>query len=774
MVRRLKEDIRQLVGGFPERKIDQIDLGPDVVRKDAPELVLSGLLEDYRKVRAARMVGATKRKQAEAGLLVIHLQQRLLSSIEAFARTLAVHQRTMERLWKQERESRADLALKERQDLDLLSDAVDRDDERSQLPEEELQALEDLQVETATELGFGSDAQADREREQALLMRMHEIAEAGRGLPDARVRCLIEWIRKNMCEGARVPGDGKPVENAQWQDLRILIFTEYDDTKRYLVNMLRCAIEGTHLSEHRILVFHGPTPPDKREAIKRAFNLPPNEHPVRILVATDAAREGLNLQAHCHHVFHIDVPWNPSRLEQRNGRVDRKMQPAAKVFCHYFVYLDRPEDRVLRALVRKTDTIRRELGSLADVLEARLAATLRHGIHHDEVEKLEKEITDEDIDSENRAATEEELEATRERHEELEKQIDGLRNRINDAKKWIGLETDELRDALSCSLEILGSEPLKPITTANGGPPRYVFPNLDARRGADPTWAATLETLRVPPEDGKRDFVWRKESPIRPVVFSAPDEINDDIVQLHLSHRVVQRLLGRFLAQGFVHHDLSRACLAQSEDAIPRVILLGRISLYGPGAIRLHDEMLTVTAKWSQPSSRAGALAPYAREAETRTLELLERAMRSKSSGKIPERVVEKLMAALEQDIAELLPRLQERGETARVEAEDRLKHRGRAEADSIKKILEDQKRRVATELGKSPDLQTYLHLDLGQSPNESERRQYEANRRYWQRWLNNVDNDINTEPDRILEFYKVATFRIEPVGLAYLWPVTG
>jgi hypothetical protein len=70
-----------------------------------------------------------------------------------------------------------------------------------------------------------------------------------------------------------------------------------------------------------------------------------------------------------------------------------------------------------------------------------------------------------------------------------------------------------------------------------------------------------VETLRVPPENGKRDFKRRKESPTRPVVFSAPNEIDDDVVQLHLSHRVAQRLLGWFLAQGFVHHDLSRACL---------------------------------------------------------------------------------------------------------------------------------------------------------------------------------------------------------------------
>src|SRR4029453_4346597 len=122
-------------------------------------------------------------------------------------------------------------------------------------------------------------------------------------------------------------------------------------TRRYLVEMLRMAVDGSHLADQRIEVFHGPTPQDKREAIKRAFNAHPEDHPVRILVATDAAREGLNLQAHCWNLFHFDVPWNPSRLEQRNGRIDRKLQPKPEVYCHYFVYTQRPEDRIIRTLV---------------------------------------------------------------------------------------------------------------------------------------------------------------------------------------------------------------------------------------------------------------------------------------------------------------------------------------------------------------------------------------------------------------------------------------
>ena len=87
----------------------------------------------------------------------------------------------------------------------------------------------------------------------------------------------------------------------------------------------------------------------------------------------------------------------------------------------------------------------------------------------------------------------------------------------------------------------------------------------------------------------------------------------------------VRRLLSRFVSQGFVHHDLSRACLSQTNDAIPRVILLGRLALNGPGAARLHEEIIPVTARWRE-SNRTEPLMPYAHTAETETLRLLDNA----------------------------------------------------------------------------------------------------------------------------------------------------
>ena len=82
----------------------------------------------------------------------------------------------------------------------------------------------------------------------------------------------------------------------QWKPTRVIIFTEYADTKRYLVELLSTAIAETDDAERRILQFHGGMGDDTRDEVQRAFNSLPDEHPVRILVATDAAREGVKDQ----------------------------------------------------------------------------------------------------------------------------------------------------------------------------------------------------------------------------------------------------------------------------------------------------------------------------------------------------------------------------------------------------------------------------------------------------------------------------------------------
>ena len=110
---------------------------------------------------------------------------------------------------------------------------------------------------------------------------------------------------------------------------------------------------------------------------------------MRILLATDAAREGINLQTQCADLVHFDLPWNPARLEQRNGRIDRKLQPAAGRDLPLLPLPQRAEDIVLDALVRKTETIRNQLGSLGQVIARRIERRLgAGGIRRGDAERL--------------------------------------------------------------------------------------------------------------------------------------------------------------------------------------------------------------------------------------------------------------------------------------------------------------------------------------------------------------------------------------------------
>ena len=763
MVRRLKDDIRAVRGGFPKREVVQVDL--DGLPADAPELLLAELLDQYATLRETRLAGGTRRSLAAARLLITGLQQRLLSSVEAFSRTLHVHKKTVQRHYEA---ARAGEQLFSMASNSGFTQPVGQDDDRAEMSEEELAADEDAQIAALSGASAGEVRQSEEAqyaREQQLLARMTEVAEAGRYEADARIRHLIAWIRQNQC-----PALGK--EGAPWTNIRVLIFTEYEDTRRYLCNQIRHAIESSDRAEQRIEVFQGSTSSDKREEIKRAFNADPTQHPVRILIATDAAREGLNLQAHCWNLFHFDVPWNPSRMEQRNGRIDRKLQPSETVNCHYFVHLQRPEDRVLQVLVRKTKTIREELGSLAQVVDAQLESTLKHGIRRNQIGLLEKSINTAHIDSERRKVMDEELESARLRQDDLKAQIQTLQDLLEKSQQHIGLTEGHFRQAVSSSLELLGATRLQQQSASGIGSTRFVFPPLDQR--ADTTWADTMDTLRTPRGRDQKTMEWRKESPIRPVVFEDPGTMTDEVVHIHLEHRVVQRLLGRFIAQGFVYHDLARACLTQTRDAIPRVILLGRLALYGHNAARLHEEMIAVTARWIDPTRRQGqALKPYGHETESKTLDLLNVAFGAPATNPVNREVEAQLQASAPGDIVDLLPELDKRAREHEATAREALRQRAHEEAASLKLILENQRAQIREEIKKldkeSRDNSQRL-LDFAQD----ERDQLEANRKHWDKRLPRLEEEIKNEPTRILEQYTVAATRIEPIGLVYLWPVTG
>jgi hypothetical protein len=226
-------------------------------------------------------------------------------------------------------------------------------------------------------------------------------------------------------------------------------------------------------------------------------------------------------------------------------------------------------------------------------------------------------------------------------------------------------------------------------------------------------------------------------------------------------------LLARFRSQGFIYNDLSRACLAQASDSIPRVILLGRLSLYGRGAERLHEELVPLAARWVEPSQRKGAITAYAREAEAKTLELLERSLGEVRRHTPDDVIQKKLLASAQRDIAELLPQLEPRAQELAALAIEKLRKRGAREEKDLRETLERQRDRVREQLEKTEPQFRQLTLDFA----DEEKRQLESDIRSWRVRLDQFDRDLAQEPARIREFYEVRAQRIEPVGLVYLWP---
>src|SRR5690606_25723945 len=242
---------------------------------------------------------------------------------------------------------------------------------------------------------------------------------------------------------------------------------------------------------------------------------------------------------------HFDIPWNPARMEQRNGRIDRTLQPAEEVRCHYFVYPARGEDAVLEKLVHKVDTIQKELGSLGEVVLGRIERTLASGIAADTAARIDAENPDPPA----RASVQDELESQRPAVDALRAQTDEAARLLNGSRQFIQFSPALLRDAIDVGLELLGTGPLTPREDEGAAGQQILeLPELPE------SWQRTLDSLRPPRARDEELYDWRTRPP-QPVSFEPLDRMDDERVHLHLQHPFVQRILTRFTSQGFGAHD---------------------------------------------------------------------------------------------------------------------------------------------------------------------------------------------------------------------------
>ena len=750
MVRRLKADLRTLGEAFPERIVDRIAING--LAADDPELRLADMLAAYGDLRERRIGALRANKAAQARLTFVGLQQRLLSSVSAFARTLHVHRKSLDRVIEQGFASAPALAAMAYVDTakaDLeLPDTIDEAAALRLIDQED-----DKGADAAARLGTAEASRAQLEAERAAVDAMLAIAEKAATRPDARIRWLENWIETEM------------LADGGWTDRRLLIFTEYEATRLYIQRQIERIVMDLPDYRERIATFTGITSSDQREAIKRAFNNA--DSPLRILICTDAAREGINLQQQCHDLVHFDLPWNPSRLEQRNGRIDRKLQPAPQVFCRYFVYEQRPEDIVLDALVRKTEIIQRQLGSAGQVIENRLTRRMAdRGINRAEARNLAAAI-------ENEAADERVAAAVRDLGDELNTRLGRIRAELTElnsalatARKRVGVEPDELEAVVGLALSRSGSG----IDVARAEPVRgtHTFalsPDLPAFVH-DQTWQPVFDELRerrIKP--GEKEAQWRtaNDAGIRRISFApAIDDQGRDaagVVQVHVEHRLVKRLLSRFLTTGF-QSGLSRACVIRSTGGGDRAVLLGRLALYGPNAARLHEEIIPIAATWSRDTNE-GPLHALAASDEAGAMVIAELETALRGIDPVADSVVARFTPWIQRDVLDLRAALEGQAEARREVVAKELALRGKEEASALRTLIKSQIDRIKREQSKKDDAQPQFVFE--------ETQQREADRKSWENKLARLSQDLETEPERLRQSFEIRAARVEPLGIVYL-----
>jgi superfamily II DNA or RNA helicase len=276
-------------------------------------------------------------KQSYIGFLMILMQRLVVSSTSAIRTTL-------------ERRLEALAAPQEQLPLFLLTSEEEWAD---------LDGQEQIDVLLRTRLKALKNERAEVKLLLEAAARCQQIG------PDAKAEALLDWLYRLQSE------EGDP-------ELKALVFTEFVPTQE----MLRRFLTERGFS---VVCLNGSMDMEERKRVQEAFA---NE--ARILISTEAGGEGLNLQF-CHVVINYDIPWNPMRLEQRIGRVDRIGQ-AHSVRAVNFVFESSVEHRVREVLEQKLAVIFEEFGidKTGDVLDSAQAGRMFDEIYVEAILNPEK------------------------------------------------------------------------------------------------------------------------------------------------------------------------------------------------------------------------------------------------------------------------------------------------------------------------------------------------------------------------------------------------
>jgi len=321
---------------FPERQPDGSWAASKIFTKrithtadfqiDGDEFTLYQEITRFVKRQSARAAAQGDDPRARAvGFLMSLYQRRLASSTYAMRRSL------------EKRAHRLELALKNAQDLARHAPL--------DLPDlEELEEMEDEERERLEQMMEAITLAQNAEEVREEIKELGHFAEKAKAIEAAATEAKLRKLNELLHQ------EGFFTDRKQ----RLLIFTEFKDTLDYLVNKLE-QWGFTVGSIHGGMKPGSRNEPNTRIYTEQEFR----EGAIQILVATEAAGEGINLQV-CHILFNYDIPWNPNRLEQRMGRIHRYGQRRDCLIFN-FVATNTIEGRVLQRLLDKLQEIRNAL-----------------------------------------------------------------------------------------------------------------------------------------------------------------------------------------------------------------------------------------------------------------------------------------------------------------------------------------------------------------------------------------------------------------------------
>jgi superfamily II DNA or RNA helicase len=521
VVRRLKKTLTEIgVKSFPARRVEAITFAPSVTEIEAYQR-----LELFLERRKKASKSGTSNDMA-----ALLLKKRFLSSPVSFAYTVSAYV-----------ENRGGIS----------EDFANYDEVLGNEADDLEEGMVD-QRESITLLATKSSVDKLSPDDKKDLKWLSDWGKGYRGSPDSRLTELINLIDFVV-----------RTSQGDFLNERIVIFTEYVDTLKWILENL----QSRGYDESRVSVIMGSTDSEERELIKARFQEHPFKEPVRILLATDAAGEGIDLQNYCHRLVNFDIPFNPNRLEQRAGRIDRYGQKFEPQIFH-FVPLSEEGDvtgdyamlaRIAKKIIRQEEDLGPSNEIISDAIKAQL---ISHSV---------KNVP-------SKAKSDHLITLIMQGDREVRKELTELEERLTENRDKLHAHPENIARVVNEALKLDHQPELKLIGDQDTEAEVFAVPNLALK------WELAAQNLYTITNPNFR----------RPITFD-PEAVGErtDIVYAHLGHPLVQRAsqllrsamwrnnAGVNRATGVIVPDLENSIAA----AVCRMVMIGK------GGIRLHEEI---------------------------------------------------------------------------------------------------------------------------------------------------------------------------------------